>query len=249
VLVNRTGVDLANVYFVFNYPQTESSPEGDWILYYPEWPQGKALDIGYEFNNKETATLTVHNATVQMGLTATPTDGKKRVIKGTINSLSGQQGGNDWATWWFGGLKSSAVSDQFDDSKNDYIRSFPMLSLFDRIRPQENTPAMGGFNSDRVEVVRRAAREFDLSGMVASGQLVILATSGKPGAVAGSPLPFPLDVQGDRVTGTGTTFYQFALPLARNELPPPWAKPDDTAATQPTTAPATPSAPAGPASK
>ena len=27
-----------------------------------------------------------------------------------------------------------------------------------------------------------------------------------------------MEVQGDRVTGSGTTFYQFALPLARNSL-------------------------------
>jgi hypothetical protein len=241
VLVNRTGVDLANVYFVFNYPQTESSPDADVILYYPEWAQGKALDIGYEFNNRETANLPVPNTNSQIGLTATPTDGKKRAIRGTINSPSGQAS-NDWATWWYGGLKASSVSDQFDDSRGDYIRSFPMLSLFDRIRPQENTSGINGFNSDRVEVVRRAAREFDLSGLVASGQLVILATGGKPGAIASSPLPFPMEVQGDRVTGSGTTFYQFALPLARNELPPPWAKPEDTAATQPATAPTQPAA-------
>jgi hypothetical protein len=237
VLVNRTGVDLANVYFVFNYPQTESSREADLILYYPEWQQGKALDIGYEYNNKETATLPVPNTNYQIGLTATPTDAKKRSIRGEINAAGAL---NDWATWWYGGLKSSSVSDQFDDSRSDYIRSLPMLSLFDRIRPQENSPAVGGgFNSDRVEVVRRAAREFDVSGLVASGQLVILATGGKPGAIAASPLPFPLDVQGERVTGTGTTFYQFSLPLARNELPPPWAKPEDPSATsQPTTEPA-----------
>jgi hypothetical protein len=110
-----------------------------------------------------------------------------------------------------------------------------MLSLFDRIRPRENTMGTGGYNTDRVEIIRRAAREFDVSGLVASGHLVILATSGKPGAVAGSPLPFLMDVQGERVTGTGTTFYQFALPLARNELPPPWAKPQDESTTKPTT--------------
>jgi hypothetical protein len=69
---------------------------------------------------------------------------------------------------------------------------------------------------------------------------VILATGGKPGAIANNPLPFPMEVQGDRVTGSGTTFYQFALPLARNELPlpPPWPQPADAAATQPATAPA-----------
>jgi hypothetical protein len=240
VLVNRSGVDLANVYFVFNYPQTESFPESDLILYYPEWPQGKALDIGYEYNNRETAYLPVVGNNTQVGLTATPGGGNKRAIKGPINSTSGQAS-NDWASWWYSGLKSSTASDQFDDSRGDYLRSFPMLSLFDRVRPQENSSAaLNGFSNDRVEVVRRAAREFDVSGLVASGQLVILATGGKPGAIAASPLPFPMEVQGDRVTGSGTTFYQFALPLARNELPlpPPWPQPADAAATQPATAPA-----------
>lgn len=242
VLVNRTGVDLANVYFVFNYPKTESSEEADLALYYPEWPQGKDIDLGYVYN-QNVASLPFPNGSGNQLNTATPGGSNKRSIKGAINSTSGQAS-NDWASWWYSGLKSSSMNDQFDDSRSEYIRSFPMLSLFDRIRPQENSPgSQNTFNTDRVEVLRRAAREFDVSGLVASGQLVILATGGKPGAIASSPLPFPMDVQGDRVTGTGTTFYQFALPLARNELPPPWAKPvDESAATQAATAPAEPAA-------
>jgi hypothetical protein len=231
VLVNRTGVDLANVHFVFSYPDTtDFGLGGDYILYYPEWPQGKAIDLGYEYNRQETADLPQLDATTQIGRTLTPTDGKKDAIRGPINSTAGKH----WAGWWYSGLKSSSVSDQFDDSRSGYIRSFPMLSLFERIRPMANTRSMAVFNSDRVEVVRRAAREFDVSGLVASGQLVILATGGKPGAVANSPLPFPMEVQGDRVTGSGTTFYQFALPLARDELPPPWVKnAPDAAADEP----------------
>ncbi len=230
VLVNRTGVDLANVYFVFHYPETVSTGTADdYAVYVPEWPQGQALDLGFKLN--DVARLPLPEGGNNQPNTATPADSKKRSIRSTINSVTG----SDWATWWCSGLKSSSVSDQFDDSRSEYIRSFPILSLFDRIRPRENSKD----SADRIEIVRRATREFDVSTLVASGQLVILATGGKPTAVASSPLPFPMEVQGERVTGSGTTFYQFALPLARNELPPPWVKDAaDNAATQPATAPA-----------
>jgi hypothetical protein len=38
-------------------------------------------------------------------------------------------------------------------------------------------------------------------------------------AEAEGPLPFPLYVEGDRVSGTGTNFYQFILPLDHSKLP------------------------------
>jgi hypothetical protein len=112
-------------------------------------------------------------------------------------------------------------SDAMDDSRNEFLRAFPMLSLYDRLEPQKNDRQ--DMSRERVEFLRRAARDWDVSEQVAAGQLVILAQAGKPGVSSGeSPLPFPMEVEGDRVTGTGSTFYQFSLPLDRGELAPAW---------------------------
>ena len=56
---------------------------------------------------------------------------------------------------------------------------------------------------------------------VAAGRLVVLAE-----AVDDAPLPFPLQVEGDKVEGRGTLFYQAILDLNHVDLPP---------STQPTT--------------
>ena len=55
-----------------------------------------------------------------------------------------------------------------------------MLSLFERVQPQRNTPG----SSDRVDVLRRAARDWDMSELVLAGQLVIIGQGGKPGATS-----------------------------------------------------------------
>jgi hypothetical protein len=53
----------------------------------------------------------------------------------------------------------------------------------------------------------------DVSQAICSGSLVVLAdTQG--------PLPIPLDVDGSRVSGDGTIFYQFVLPLDRSAMAP-----------------------------
>ena len=64
----------------------------------------------------------------------------------------------------------------------------------------------------------------DTTAAVGAGRLVVLAEA--DGVVE---LPFPLDVSGDKVTGKGTVFYQFILPM---DQPPP------VATTRPATAPA-----------
>ena len=49
-LVNRSGVDLSNVYFAFNVPPVgEGGADRDILLYVPEWPGGASLDLGDEY--------------------------------------------------------------------------------------------------------------------------------------------------------------------------------------------------------
>ena len=67
-----------------------------------------------------------------------------------------------------------------------------------------------------------------MSQLVASGQLVVFAQ-------ADGPMPLPLEVNGDRIEGEGVTFYQFALPLNRDQV----VSPPKPLTTRPTTGPAT----------
>ena len=90
-----------------------------------------------------------------------------------------------------------------------------MLSLWDRLPAMANGP-----QSDRVDLLRRGARQFDISAAIEAGQLVILAE-----AEDDQPLPFPLDVDGKRVPGKGTIFYQIVLPLSREKPKPPTTGP------------------------
>jgi hypothetical protein len=78
------------------------------------------------------------------------------------------------------------------------------MSLFDRIPPMKNAPLM---SYTRSELMRRGGRGINLSHTMAAGNLVVL------GEVDNAPLPFPLEVQGDRMTGEGTVYYQASLPM------------------------------------
>jgi hypothetical protein len=68
--------------------------------------------------------------------------------------------------------------------------------------------------TDRVEILRRGGRNLDCSAAIAAGRLVVLAEAdGK------APLPFPLEVEGDKVEGSGTLLFQSILPMERIDLP------------------------------
>jgi hypothetical protein len=230
LLTNKTGVGLAHVYFVFNYPPLfEGGRMVDQILSMPTWKNGETKDLGYEWVNS----FGLPSGTVGEKNVATPGGGNLYAISGFIVGYTGL-GASDWAMFWYSGLHASTMNDQFNDARSEYVRAFPMLSLFQRVAPAQNVTG-----TDRVEVLRRNAREFDVSDLVAAGQLVILATAGAPGAIDHSPLPYPLDAEGDRMLGSGTTFYQFAMPLDRSELPKPYTKVegDEKPATTTTTTP------------
>jgi hypothetical protein len=94
--------------------------------------------------------------------------------------------------------------------------NFFLLSLFDRVPP----PSFEQGDRYRWDMHRAALRQLDVSGAVSAGQLVILAESD-----ANTPLPVPIEVEGELVTGEGITYYQFILPLDRSALLAPTTKP------------------------
>jgi hypothetical protein len=210
-VANRTGTDLAHVWFVFHHPDSVfGGVVGlDQVLYVPHWADGTTIDLGRQYNGAEQFQPpgTSSGAIV-------PGGNHKRSIRG---HLGGELG---WERYWYNNLRGSGMGDTFEDTRGEFLRAFPLLCLYDRLAPQKNDVDRG---AERAEILRRAARDWDCSDLVAAGQLVILARAGKPGVTSDeSPLPFPMEVGGERVSGTGTTFYQFALPLDRSELGPAW---------------------------
>ncbi|MGH7214385.1 MAG: hypothetical protein ACREIT_06450, partial [Tepidisphaeraceae bacterium] len=78
---------------------------------------------------------------------------------------------------------------------------------------------------DRFELNRRSGRHLDLSHAIAAAALVVLAQADD------QPLPYPLEVEGNVVTGSGTTLYEFVIPLDRGDLD---TRAEPSPATQPT---------------
>ena len=183
-LTNQTGYDLRNVYFAFSHPQNGNNP-ADWVLYVPAWKNGQNLDLGDEFSAAKSR------------LSGAEPDGKKGNVKGPLDYL--------WAVLWY----QWVVREGGDDS-GGRRSSFPIMSLIDRLPP----PAEGKFGDAETksfDVLRRGGRDLNLSGAVASGELVIL------GEALATPLPCPVKVDGQKMTGEGTSLYQAVLPLDRSD--------------------------------
>ena len=195
-ITNGTGKRLRNVYIAFTYPG-EGMNGGDWVLYVPSWDDGVTLDLSREFNqgsgeSRNIDTIGINNAA----------PGQNRRVRGRI--------AQEWARYWHEPLRAKMMETKYDDWGTDPRRSLAMLSFFERLPPVRNTDVT---RHDRTELLRRRARELDVSGALAAGALVVLAE-------ADGPLPFPFQVEGDPVGGTGVTLYQFLLPLDRSKLEP-----------------------------
>ncbi|MDB5298834.1 MAG: hypothetical protein JWO87_497 [Phycisphaerales bacterium] len=200
-LTNQTGADLKNVYFAFNHVKS-STDVHDWVLFVPHWDKDKSLDLNKEFDSKNAKNIGIS------GNWHPPGPGGN--VKGFIDGYWDQY----WATEW--GSGNSLPGGEDDRGKSDFTnpnpRSFPIMSLYDRLGPGRNLLTPNG--AHRVDLLRRGGRMLDMSPSVAAGRLVVLAQSDddKRG------LPFPLIVEGSRVEGQGRIYYQFALPVDRSEM-------------------------------
>ncbi len=88
--------------------------------------------------------------------------------------------------------------------------SFLLLSVFDRIQP----PARLSEKEPGYVIHRWTARRLDVSPAILAGHLVILARADHP-LEDTSPLPLTLEVDRQKLTGKGSVYYQFVVPLAR----------------------------------
>jgi len=195
-LTNGTGMKLKNVYIAFKYP-TSSARWDDMMLFVPSWDVGVTIDLNREYNLLDDGSRVplVPDA-------AKPEEGGK--VRGNIAL--------DWSRYWLDPMRGTTLigDGKRDDFSDKVRRSLPMMSLFDRLPPVRNTAG----KTDRFELLRRGGRHLDLSGALAAGALVVLAEADAP-----TKLPFPLEVQGDPVDGTGAIFYQTVLPLDRSRHP------------------------------
>lgn len=217
-LTNKTGRDLTHVHLVFTSGWVDASAgrraAADRVLYLKAWKSGATIDAAAEWA-----------AAKPIGRDAgegDPTNADR--VRGFVDPTFSPNAGDHWGDFWFGGLGRSFGSELFDDRDGGYLRSFPLMSLIDRVGPYRRP---GKDEGARPEPIRRGVRDFDVSQVVAAGRLAILAQS--PGPVA-----MPMDVNDDRMAGEGVTFYQVSLPLKRAQLrPPPQTRP---AATRPAAA-------------
>jgi hypothetical protein len=200
-LTNQTGIDLANVYFVY-HPENGS----DLVLYTDAWAKNESLDLGKKFQ-------------------------KARVVGSSNSEVKEIRGFlNDWArdTWYptftnttgYLGNNENRGDDFTDPSRLGRV-TFLMMSLVDRLPPDKttynNSSGGGGLQHARIDIQRHGGHDLNVSAAVDAGELVILAEARD----RDRPLPFPLDVNGSKVAGEGVVLYQFIVPLERPrpELP------------------------------
>jgi len=190
-LDNLSGIDLKNIYIGFHLPTT-SSIQRDVVLYLPSLnskPGENHVDLKDIFK-KAKRVPTLGRST---DATATPENGVP--CYGVIQA--------QWRYHWFSNLTGRGA-EQVDDLSTRVPTSFPMLSFYDRILPPKKEKDVG---TEPLTILRRGARNLNMSQALMAGDLVILAQSDT------RPLPYGLEVNGTRTDGEGTVFYQIAVPM------------------------------------
>lgn len=203
-VANKTGHDLRNVFFAFTY-EAPGVPANDYMFYVPVWKKDETLDL----------LRTYAGAELLIG------DEKfDKLMKGTSGVITGFLQ-DQWGPNLLRHVKSVTTSEGIvDDSRAPVRASFVLMSLYDRIPPMKSDRNQA---YTRSELLRRGARELDMSQLLAAGNLVIIAETDD------APLPYPMEVAGDRMQGQGRVLYQATLPLRNRtklaEPPPPETQP------------------------
>jgi hypothetical protein len=186
---------LKNVYIAFNHPSVYGA-RNDFVFYMPSWDKSVTIDLAAELKANRKLITPKNKIDPSSSLQGLPDRNEK--VWGTLARDDDQ-----WPGYWYEGIRNSGMGpDQLDDSRQQYKKAFPMLSFFSRLPPVKNV--------NRIELLRRGQRQLDLGHAIAAGELVVIAEA------TDTPIPIPLDVDGEKVTGNGTTFYQFVLPLDRS---------------------------------
>lgn len=213
-IFNDTQRDLKNVYVAFRH-QTPGGVPTDWMFYFATWKAGATVDLNVAFNPQGTKLA-------REILVGKNNDSARPNLDFPVRGWMA-----DWRDYLGTRLTISNVN--IDDvAVNDLGQgvpvSVPVLSFFNRIPTIENDLAGGARSVNRADLYRSGLREWDVSNALLAGRLVVVAQADNV------PIPLPLEVDGDPVEDTsGTTIYQFVLPLA--QIPSPPKQPATTQAT------------------
>jgi len=194
-LTNRSGVDLKNVYVAMKHIDTARG-RPTLIAYTPLWTQGTRIEAPALFAKP----LHFNNKT--------PYDGE--TLYAPIGVPGSQTG---WESFWYSQFRRDFDASPGNDFGQQIPKFFPMLSFYDLLAPSRNKK---NNDTSRVELLRRGGRDWDISSAVSAGNLVILGQADQ------TPLPYDVQVEGKPMRGTGTTFYQFVIPIVRGELDKPF---------------------------
>lgn len=206
-LRNLTGSDLNNVYIAFRH-QPEGVAPSYWMMQVPAWPSNGTLDLAALFNpppGKTVNDISVFNPDVRLG--EFPVRG---LVKDWVDRFRGSLGAG-------GGFESIKPIEDLGSMRPD---SLPILSFFNAFPTVRNSTDL-----KRGDLHRSGAREFDVSGALQAGELVVIARQDN------TPLPMGMEIEGDATQGRGVTLFQFVLPLT--QLPKATTGSTTQATTQP----------------
>ncbi|MDP9173107.1 MAG: hypothetical protein M3O30_04470 [Planctomycetota bacterium] len=200
-LVNHSGYDLGDVYLAFKEPmgfdpQSTYTRDADWLIYLPQWPKDTVVNFADVM--KPENQINMDRDSGRRPLSKEPAFGEI-----SIN-------GRAWDRFW---------KDK-DRDLGQLQFGLPVMALFDRILPWRLDVSTGGA-SRRYELYHRNARELNLSPALSAGQMVIVATarvSEKDDSQDQQPLPVPLTVAGDPVTGSGRVILEYVLSLDKTQM-------------------------------
>jgi hypothetical protein len=243
-VTNATGHDLRMVYLMVNHPRavfvTEDEYEArDLVLYVSYWKNGDRIDLKKQFET----TLNGGAARINKDAMLVNESDPNAIFhyQGIVTQDRGRMTANSWTEYWYshlgpskGGWREAYGGGDYQENNAVRPASFPLLSFYDRLPVSRNEPSTNNFgqqnraNVDRVDFIRRGVRAFDMSATVSAGQMAIIGVS----AGDKEKLPFPLEVEGNRIDGEGVIYYQYVVPVDRSAvLKAPTNKP--ATATQP----------------
>ncbi len=216
-LTNETGQDLTDVYLAFHV-----TGDRDWMVYLPSWAKDTPVDFQRDLNKAQPPESRPAFVGTAAGLSK-PGDG--RVLSDELAPAGSRSdpSRNGWENLWYGGLRHAALGADDPEQDKGLALSFPILSLLDRLPPMPNVPKpnagiYGDLSDDRTDFLPRGGRMLDAGPALVAGQLLVMAS-------ARGPLPLPVQVEGSKVTGDGTTLYQFLLPIDRGGVDRPTTRP------------------------
>jgi len=200
-LVNHTGYDLWHVFLAFKKPNFDnmrdaSSQDVDTIVYVEQWAKEDSLKLDDLITKKTYMSLdSPDKSHLPMG---------SDTVYGEMGHVTDVY--DYWSRFWRG---------KGDELESDLDYALPMLVFFDRVPPWAQDKEQ---HSNRYELRRYGARLLNLSPALSAGNMVICARAMVNKDTTQVPLPVPLTVSDSPITGQGTTFYEFVLPVDRSAV-------------------------------